>query len=199
LVFCGKISEFDEKSWPQSTNAIRRCRTTLPDGMDGGPGFFTKGETFALLGNPIGAALRRPWGERLCDLGTSGAAQPVFTNLDRLGASNGRREAWCHLPAKDVDVFERVYRNEHVPPAVAGLGAKTKMAATKVLGSPQGLPPFYRIAEVHFPSIETLEACPGSDGGKETLAHAVKISTGGKPIFLVAEEETFTFSQTANA
>jgi len=100
---------------------------------------------------------------------------------------------------KDVDVFERVYQNEHIPLAVVKLGAKTKMVATKVLGSPQGLPPFYRIAEVHFPSIEVLEACAGSEGGKETLAHAVTISTGGKPTFLVAEEETFTFSQTANA
>ena len=73
------------------------------------------------------------------------------------------------------------------------------MVATKVLGSPQGLPPFYRIAEIHFPSIEALEACAASEGGKETLAHAVKISTGGEPIFLVAGEETFSFSQTVNA
>ena len=100
---------------------------------------------------------------------------------------------------KHVDVFERVYQNEHVPLAVAKLGAKTKLVATKVLGSPQGLPPFYRIAEIHFPSIEALEACAASEGGKETLAHAVKISTGGEPIFLVAVEETFSFSQTVNA
>ncbi|HEY7544237.1 MAG TPA: ethyl tert-butyl ether degradation protein EthD, partial [Blastocatellia bacterium] len=32
-----------------------------------------------------------------------------------------------------------------------------------------------------------------SEGGKETLAHAVSISSGGSPIFLVAEEETFNF------
>ena len=30
-----------------------------------------------------------------------------------------------------------------------------------------------------------------SEGGKETLANAVKISTGGAPFFLMAEEETF--------
>jgi uncharacterized protein (TIGR02118 family) len=100
---------------------------------------------------------------------------------------------------KDVDAFENVYRNEHVPLAIARLATKTKIVAAKVLSSPQGVPPFYRIAEVHFPSIEALEACAASEGGKETLAHAVKISTGGTPIFLVAEEETFTFSQTANA
>jgi hypothetical protein len=55
------------------------------------------------------------------------------------------------------------------------------------------VPPFYRIVEIHFPSIEALEACAGSAGAKETLAHGVSISTGGRPIFLVAEERTFTF------
>ena len=100
---------------------------------------------------------------------------------------------------QDVEAFERVYANEHVPLAVAKLGGKTKIVATKVLGSPQGVPLFYRIVEVYFPSMQGLEACASSEGGKEALAHAVKISTGGAPIFLVAEEETFTFTQTANA
>jgi hypothetical protein len=78
--------------------------------------------------------------------------------------------------------------------AVEKLVGKTKLVATKILASPQGTPPFYRIAEIHFPSIEALEACAVSAGAQETLAHAVSISTGGgKPIFLVAEERTFTF------
>ncbi len=100
---------------------------------------------------------------------------------------------------KDIDAFEKVYRNEHVPLAVAKLGGKTKIVATKILGSPQGTPPFYRIAEVYFPSMQVLEECTASDGGKEALVHAVKISSGGTPIFLIAEEETFTFTQTAKA
>ena len=99
--------------------------------------------------------------------------------------------------SQDVDVFEKVYQQEHVPLAVAKLSGKTKIVAAKVLGSPQGIPPFYRIAEVHFPSMQALEACAASEGGKEVLAHAVKISSGGPPIFLVAEEETVTFTQTA--
>jgi len=93
----------------------------------------------------------------------------------------------------DIEAFEKVYQDEHVPMAVEKLGGKTKFVATKVLASPQGVPPFYRIAEIHFPSIETLETCAASAGAKETLAHAVSISTGGKPIFLVAEGRTFTF------
>ena len=100
---------------------------------------------------------------------------------------------------KDTDAFEKVYENEHVPLAVAKLGGKSKIVATKILSSPQGTPPFYRVAEVYFPSMQALEECAASDGGKEALAHAVKISSGGTPIFFVAEEETFTFTQTASA
>jgi uncharacterized protein (TIGR02118 family) len=95
----------------------------------------------------------------------------------------------------DVATFEKVYQAEHVPLAVAKLAGKTRMVGTRVLGSPQGAPPFYRIVEVHFQSMAALEACAASDGGKETLAHAMQISSGGPPIFLVAEEETATFSE----
>jgi hypothetical protein len=77
--------------------------------------------------------------------------------------------------------------------AVGKLAGKTKIVATKVVASPQGTPAYYRIAEVHFPSLEALQACAASEGGKETLGHATKISSGGPPVFLVAEEETFTF------
>lgn len=93
----------------------------------------------------------------------------------------------------DIPTFEKRYQEEHVPMAVEKLGGKTRFIATKVLGSPQGAAPFYRIAEVFFPSLEALEACAQSEGGKETLAHAVAISTGGAPIFLVGESETFHF------
>ena len=94
---------------------------------------------------------------------------------------------------KDIEFFERVYKNEHVPMAVEKLGGKTKIVASKIVGSPQGTPPFHRIAEIHFPSMEALQACAASDGGKQTLANAVAISSGGAPIFLVAEEEVFVF------
>jgi uncharacterized protein (TIGR02118 family) len=100
---------------------------------------------------------------------------------------------------KDVDAFEKVYQDEHVPLAVAKLGGKTKIVATKILRSPQGNPPFYRVAEVYFPSMQALEACAASEGGQEALAHAVKISSGAAPIFVVAEEETITFARTVNA
>jgi uncharacterized protein (TIGR02118 family) len=94
---------------------------------------------------------------------------------------------------KDIESFERVYKHEHVPMAVKKLGGKTRIVASKIVGSPQGTPPFHRIAEIHFPSMEALQACAASDGGKQTIANAVALSSGGAPIFLVAEEEVFVF------
>jgi uncharacterized protein (TIGR02118 family) len=100
---------------------------------------------------------------------------------------------------KDIDAFEKIYTSEHVPMAVEKMKGKTKIVATKTIASPQGVAPFYRIAEVHFPSRQALDACLNSEGGKETAAHAVKISTGGPPIFLIAEEDTFDFGAAAPA
>jgi uncharacterized protein (TIGR02118 family) len=94
---------------------------------------------------------------------------------------------------KDIDAFEKLYQTEHVPMAVENLAGKTRFVATKVNASPQGAPPFYRIAEVHFPSMAELQACAASEGGKKTLAHAVSISSGGPPVVMIAEEESFTF------
>src|SRR6201981_2020373 len=94
---------------------------------------------------------------------------------------------------KDVEAFETVYNRDHVPMAVAKLAGKTKVVATRVLGSPAGEPPFHRIAEVYFPSMEALEQCAASEGGKETIGNAAWILSGGAHGFLVAEEKTFVF------
>ena len=87
---------------------------------------------------------------------------------------------------RDASAFEKIYQQEHVPMAIANLHGKTKMVATKILQSPQGEPQFYCVAEVHFPSMEVLQRCAESAGGKETLAHAVKISSGGPPVIMIA-------------
>jgi uncharacterized protein (TIGR02118 family) len=94
---------------------------------------------------------------------------------------------------KDIDLFEKLYQTEHIPMAVQKLAGKTRLVATRVHGSPQGTPAFHRIAEVHFPSMEALQACAASPGGIETLAHATAISSGGPPVLLIAEEASFDF------
>ena len=78
----------------------------------------------------------------------------------------------------DIEAFETAYNRDHVPMAVAKLAGKTKIVATRVLGSPAGEPPFHRIAEVYFPSMEALEQCAASEGGKQTIGNAVSIFVG---------------------
>ena len=90
---------------------------------------------------------------------------------------------------KNVEQFENVYHNEHVPMAVARLAGKTKIVATRALGS-DGTSRFHRIAEIHFPSMDVLQACAASQGGQQVLENAMSISTGGPPVILIAEEET---------
>ena len=94
----------------------------------------------------------------------------------------------------DVDAFEKRYVDEHIPLAMEKIKGVIKFAATKVVGTPDGsTAPFYRIAELFFPSMEALQESAASAGTQEAVGHAFKISTGGPPIILVAEVETTTF------
>jgi uncharacterized protein (TIGR02118 family) len=126
------------------------------------------------------------------------ALQPTFPTLFCAQGFSQEHEMAVKLvvmypPPTDLEVFEHVYNNEHVPMAVAKLAGKTKIVATKVVSSPKATPAFHRIAEIHFPTLQALEACAASEGGKQTIANAVSISSGGTPTFLVAEEDTFEF------
>lgn len=93
----------------------------------------------------------------------------------------------------DIEAFDKAYLDEHVPMAVNNFVGKTKIVATKFLGAPDGPAPFHVMAEVHFPTMEALQACAASEAGKNTLAHGASISTGGPPIILIAEEQVFNF------
>jgi len=90
---------------------------------------------------------------------------------------------------KDEDLFERLFREEHVPLVEAKLKGLTRLVTTKVLNSPQGKVQVYRITELHFGSLDAINQCLESDAGKEVIAHATGISTGGPPILLVCEEQ----------
>lgn len=77
--------------------------------------------------------------------------------------------------------------------AESRLKGVTRMVLTKVNGSPQGRVTAYRIAELHFSTLEDLNKCIESEGGQAVIAHATKISTGGAPILLICEEESFVY------
>lgn len=95
----------------------------------------------------------------------------------------------------NVEVFERAYTEEHM----ALVSAETmpgiaKFVGTRFIGTADGSPPpFYRMAELHFPSLEALQTAAVSEGAQKAVAHAIEISTGGLPHFLVAEEELIEF------
>ena len=93
----------------------------------------------------------------------------------------------------DVEKFEKLYTEEHIPLAMEKIKGVKKFAATKVIGTPDGsTPPFHRIAELYFSSMESLQESAASPGTQEAVAHAFAISTGGPPIILIAEQETTT-------
>jgi uncharacterized protein (TIGR02118 family) len=98
-------------------------------------------------------------------------------------------------PPRDVAAFERAYAQEHAPMVTPkNFKGLSKFVASKVVGTPDGSPPaFHRIAELHFPSVQALQAAAGTPEAQKVVAHAVSISTGGKLTVLVAEEETTTF------
>jgi uncharacterized protein (TIGR02118 family) len=90
----------------------------------------------------------------------------------------------------DVSEFERAYTQDHVPLVdSAKLPGLTKFVATKFVGTPSGeAPPFHRMAELHFSSLQALQECVQTEGAQQAVQHAVQISTGGLPVFMVAEE-----------
>ncbi len=96
---------------------------------------------------------------------------------------------------RDQGTFERAYAHDHVPMVTAqNFKGIQKFVASRVVGTPDGsAPPFYRLAELHFPSMEALQAAVASPSAQKVVAHAISISSGGAPIVLVAEEETRTF------
>ena len=92
---------------------------------------------------------------------------------------------------KDETEFERVYTGEHVPMIEDKLKGISRIVLSKVVTSPQGRVAAYRLAEVHFPTMDDLNKAIESEGGKALVAHAQQISTGGPPIMLICTDETF--------
>lgn len=95
----------------------------------------------------------------------------------------------------DVTAFERAYIQDHMPMVTAqNFRGIQKFVASRVVGTPDGsASPFYRLAELHFPSMAALQEAASSTSAQKVVAHAISISNGGKPLFLVAEEEAKIF------
>ena len=89
---------------------------------------------------------------------------------------------------KDAAEFDRAYREEHLPYAGPKLAGATGVTTQRVVGPGFAPPPYHLMSDVSFPSLDALKACAGSDGGKEALAHAASISSGGAPMLIVVTD-----------
>ena len=96
----------------------------------------------------------------------------------------------------DAAAFEKAYAEGHIPmagPILAGAGA-TKAVLTRPADTPAGKPHFYRIAEIHFPSLETLSNALGSAEVQRAVADANRIPTGRPVVAMISgEEQTVAF------
>jgi uncharacterized protein (TIGR02118 family) len=90
---------------------------------------------------------------------------------------------------RDSKTFDRAYKEEHLPYAGPRLEGATGVASRKVAAPKGAAVPYYALSDVSFPSLAALQECAGSTRGKEALAHAASISTGGPPVVLVLTDD----------
>jgi len=90
---------------------------------------------------------------------------------------------------KDTKAFERAYREQHLPYAGPRLEGAISVVSKRVAATPGGPASYHAISDVTFPSLAALQECAASARGKEALAHATSISTGGAPMFLVVTDD----------
>ena len=86
---------------------------------------------------------------------------------------------------KDPKAFDRAYRDEHLPYAGPRLAGALSVVSKRVATDKR----YYAISDVTFPSLEALQEVADSTRGKEALAHAASISSGGAPTILVLTDD----------
>ena len=101
----------------------------------------------------------------------------------------GAKLTVIYPPPADVDAFERAYNDEHVDMAKTKIVGMQKIVFTRMTAAPGGgKPSFHRMAEIYFPSLDALNKSLADPSTQGVAGHAVKISNGGPPIFLIGEE-----------
>jgi uncharacterized protein (TIGR02118 family) len=92
---------------------------------------------------------------------------------------------------KDAAKFDRAYRDEHLPfagPKLRHVGA-TDIKTNRVLGPSFAPPPYHLMSDISFATLDALQACAASKEGKDALAHAASISSGGAPMLMVVADD----------
>ena len=90
----------------------------------------------------------------------------------------------------DVEQFEKDYvaHMRFFDEKMGFQGDVKPYTLTKFLPTPEGIPPYYQMAVIHFNSIEEMQTALSSQGAAESVADAARISTGGAPILMIGME-----------
>ena len=90
---------------------------------------------------------------------------------------------------EDPAAFEEHYANTHLP-LVDEVPDLQRFEAGKVVGTPDGgEPPYYRIAELWFESMEQMQQSLSTPEGEAPPEDIPNFATGGATIFISEVEE----------
>ncbi len=89
---------------------------------------------------------------------------------------------------KDAETFEKHYREVHTP-VTKKIPGLEKFVVNRVLGSPQGKPTQYVIAEMIFRDKETMDKAMASPEARESGKDAYRMATGGLTLLTVETQE----------
>jgi uncharacterized protein (TIGR02118 family) len=92
---------------------------------------------------------------------------------------------------KNPAAFERYYLDTHTPIALKVKGLR-RFEIVKVSGTADGTPaPYYRIADLYFDDVATMQAALGSPEGQAAAADIANFATGGVTM-LIAEVQVLS-------
>ena len=84
----------------------------------------------------------------------------------------------------DPAAFEEYYADNYLP-LVEKIPNLRQFEAGKVIATPDGSePPYYRIAELWFESVEQLQSSLGSSEGQAATEDLQNFATGGATLFI---------------
>lgn len=85
----------------------------------------------------------------------------------------------------DPDAFEDYHANRHVPYASQHMPNVRGAENLRITGAPDGAaPPYYRITQLSYDSVEDLHAGLASDEGRAVLADLAHFATGGASLMV---------------
>jgi uncharacterized protein (TIGR02118 family) len=90
---------------------------------------------------------------------------------------------------KDPEQFEISYVGQHLPLMRRLLGPDVSLPTYRIRSTPQRPTPFYRMAEIHFPTLAELIAFAALEDSPVARASSEEVSSGGAPIVFVCERQ----------